>query len=380
MSADRAEDGLEKYRHELRMKSRRLHGDSREPPAAEMHRVARWVEEHELEADAYGDGEHLQAFEQRVADRLGFPSARFMPSGTMAQQIAVRVWVDRASNDVEADKNVGMHPTCHLEIHEELGYRHLHGLRSVPVGVPDRPIVAADLDRLPEPISALIVELPARELGGLLAPFDELVAIREVAKQRDIALHMDGARLWEAAAGYGRPLDEIAQLFDSVYVSFYKGIGALPGSMLLGPEDFVAEAGIWQVRHGGRLYTQLANWTSAAMRLDRQLAKMPAYFERAKEIARSLRDIPGIEISPQIPHVNMFQVTVTGDLETLLQARDRAAEHHDVWLFGEPRPTDADTFMFEVAVGDAAMELLDEEIRAAFTTLAGGVSDAADLQ
>jgi hypothetical protein len=78
-----------------------------------------------------------------------------------------------------------------------------------------------------EPLAALLVELPQREIGGLLPAWDDLVAQVGWARDRDTAVHLDGARLWEAAAGYERSPAEVAALFDSVYVSFYKGIGAL---------------------------------------------------------------------------------------------------------------------------------------------------------
>src|SRR5215207_269829 len=111
--------------------------------------------------DTYGSGERIERLEQRIADLLGKPAAVFMPSGTMAQQIALRIWSDRAGR-----KAVAFHPTCHLEVHEHKGYQALHGLRGVLVGSPHELLTLADLKRVAEPLAALLLELPQREIGG----------------------------------------------------------------------------------------------------------------------------------------------------------------------------------------------------------------------
>ena len=168
-----------------------------------------------------------------MAALLGKPAAAFMPSGTMAQQIALRIAVERAGIN-----HVAMHPTSHLELHEERAYAHLHGLRVTLLGPRQRPVARQPTwRRVPERLAALLVELPAREIGGRLPAWDDLVALATLARSRGIHLQMDGARLWEAREAYApRTHADIAALFDSVYVSFYKGIGALAGAMLLGSE------------------------------------------------------------------------------------------------------------------------------------------------
>ena len=88
-----------------------------------------------------------------------------------------------------------------------------------------------------EPVASLLLELPQRDLGGQLPTWDELVAQTAWAHEHGAAAHMDGARLWESAPFYGRSYAEISGLFDSIYVSFYKGIGALAGSALAGSAE-----------------------------------------------------------------------------------------------------------------------------------------------
>src|SRR6185436_8253445 len=107
----------------------------------------------------------------------------------------------------------------------------------------------ADLEAVNEPLAALLIELPQREIGGRLPAWDDLVAQVTYAREHGAAVHLDGARLWESGPFYDRPLAEIAALFDTVYVSFYKGLGGLAGSMLLGEDDVVTEARAWRSRH-----------------------------------------------------------------------------------------------------------------------------------
>ncbi|MCA9490509.1 MAG: beta-1,3-galactosyltransferase, partial [Myxococcales bacterium] len=141
-------------------------------------------------ADVYGRGALIEGFEREVATLLGKPAAVFVPSGTMAQQVALRI-----AADARGLRTVAFHPTCHLEVHEQRGYAHLHGLVARLVGAPRQPVLRADLDALDEPVAALLLELPQREIGGVLPPWSEVEAMAAWARERGVALHLDGARL-----------------------------------------------------------------------------------------------------------------------------------------------------------------------------------------
>src|SRR5204863_334572 len=121
------------------------------------------------------------------------------------------------------------------------------------------------------------------------------------ARGHDVMFHLDGARLWEAAAGYERSPGDIAALFDSVYVSFYKGLGGVAGSMLAGPADFIAEARVWLRRHGGNLVHMYPYVIAARAGLRRRLGRFADWRKRAQAIARVLRSIPGVTIVPDPP-------------------------------------------------------------------------------
>jgi threonine aldolase len=305
--------------------------------------------------DRYGEGETLAAFERDVATLLGKPAAVFMPSGTMAQQIALRVWSDRRGG-----APVAFHPTSHLELHEQRGYAFLHALRARLVGDRRRLIRRSDLDALAEPIAALLLELPQREIGGQLPTWDELVLQVEWARAHGVALHLDGARLWETQPWFARPLAEIAAPFDSVYVSFYKILGGVAGAALAGPADFIAEARVWQRRHGGALVTLYPFVLSARAGLRDRLGRIEAYVARAGAVARRLAAIPGVRVVPDPPQTNMMHVVLPGDPAVLLDESARIARDERVSVFTWLRASEVPGFStFELTVGDGAMALDD---------------------
>ncbi|HEX9038432.1 MAG TPA: beta-eliminating lyase-related protein [Ktedonobacterales bacterium] len=312
----------------------------------------------EEEEDHYGEGKLIADFERDVAGILGKEAAVFMPSGTMAQQIALRIWSDRGGRRL-----VGFHPTCHLEIHERKGYQLLHALSGVLIGDPGALMTMRDLVATPEPLAALLLELPQREIGGQLPTWDELVEQTAWARSRGSAAHMDGARLWEAAPAYGRDYAEVAALFDSVYVSFYKGVGAIAGAALAGDAEFVAEARHWLRRHGGNLIHLYPYVISARTRLRERLPRFPDYHRRALEIAAALRNAPGVTLKPDPPHAHMAHVYLEGETEALVNASARLAEAERVTMLTWARPSGVPgVSVFEMTIGDSAAEFTPDEI------------------
>ncbi len=317
--------------------------------------------------DHYGAGKLIEDFEHEVAGMLGKEAAVFMPSGTMAQQIALRIWSER-----KGIQTVAFHPTCHLELHEQKGYQYLHGLHGRLVGDAHTLLTLDDLKGVREPIAALLLELPQREIGGQLPSWEDLNAQVAWARERGAALHMDGARLWESAPFYDRSYSEIAGLFDSVYVSFYKGIGAIAGAALAGPEDFIGEARVWQRRHGGNLIHLYPYVLAAREGLRHRIARFPHYHERAVSLARALGDIPGLAIMPNPPHTNMMHIFLRGDREKLLDASLAIARDERVALLTWLAPADVPGWWrWELSLGDASDAFTDDEIVGYFRRILG---------
>ena len=304
------------------------------------------------EPDRYGAGGVVEQLETEVAELLGKPAAAFFVSGTMAQQIALRVHADRSGRRV-----VAYHPTSHLELHEGRALERLHGLFGRPVGDAREPLSAAALAEVAEPVAALLLELPQREIGGRLVPWDELVAQVEWARSRGAAVHLDGARLWESTPFYDRTPAEVAALFDTVYVSFYKGLGGVAGACLAGPADHVGEAREWRARHGGTLFGMWPYAATALGGLRRRLPRMPEYVAHARAIAVELAGDPDVEVVPAAPVTPMMHVRLRTTEDVFLGNARRLAADEGVWTFPRSWPTESETWrVVELTVGDATLQ------------------------
>jgi threonine aldolase len=313
----------------------------------------------DTELDLYGEGGVTADLEAEVASLLGKPSSLFLPSGIMAQQSVLRVHADRRGR-----RTVGFHPACHVDRHEGRSYERLHALTGRPIGDPDRLLTIGDLEAVAEPLAALLLELPQRDLGGQQAAWEDLRAQVAWAREHGAAVHLDGARLWESAAGYGRAPGEVAALFDTVYVSFYKGIGALPGCCVAGPADVIAEVREWRRRMGGTLFGLWPNAASARACLAQRLPRMPAYLEHARAIAAALAGLDGVQVIPDPPQTPMMHVLLRTSQEAFAAAARNLAIERGLWV-GAPPPATADplTVRMELSIGDATCALKPAEIR-----------------
>ena len=351
-------------------------------PAEEFRRMADWCQAHAIEHDHYGQGPLIAAFEQKIAALLGKPAATFMPSGIMAQLAAVRLWTEAAGVD-----RFGMHPTSHLVHHEEEAYAALLHCHGVVLGDRLRPMLASDLQAVRQPLACVIVELPIREAGGQLPSWDELEALKAAARQRGVHLHMDGARLWESAAHYRKSYAQIAEGFDSVYVSVYKGIGALSGALLAGSDDFIANARLWRRRMGGTLYHLSPMVVSATMRLDERIALMPALYERTLDFAAGL-SAQGLgaqgpdaraplRLNPAVPHTNMLHLHFDAAADAVLRARDELAATKRCWLVDGVQPSEVPGWsVSELYVGDQLLQADNARVLPLFAQLCEAMRSA----
>ena len=242
----------------------------------------------------------MEQVEAELVERFGVGAAAFFPSGTMAQQCALRVWCDRAGTT-----RVAIPDLSHLLVHESDGPRLLHGFRFEHLTTGRRTATAADLAAIPGRLAAVMVELPLRDAGCLLPEWDDLVALSAAARERGAAFHVDGARVWESQPFYDRSYAEIAAVADTMYVSFYKGLGGIAGAALLGPEDVVAEARLWRQRMGGTLFHVTAEAVSALAGL-RDLPSFADHLAWARALGAELpgarhHAAPGTPADPDLP-------------------------------------------------------------------------------
>jgi threonine aldolase len=290
-------------------------------------------------ADLYGDGV-VAELERRVAELLGTEDAAFFPSGTMAQQVALRCWAARTGNPV-----VALHPMSHLERWEGDALSVVSGLRVAHPTTEPRQPTAEEVEELAEPFGTLAVELPLRDAGFLLPTWEELEALVGAAREREAVVHFDGARLWETPTHFGRPLPDIAGLADSVYVSFYKSLRGLSGAALAGPRAFVEETRVWRHRYGGQVFRQFPQALAALAGLERELPMLPRYVAQARMVAAALAEgltaagLPWFRINPAVPHTHQFQVWLPYEADHLTDAGLRTAEEDGTVLFRRWSPS-----------------------------------------
>jgi threonine aldolase len=321
----------------------------------------------DIQVDTYGQGGVVEELEAEVARLLSQPAAAFLPSGTMGQQAVLRVHADDRQR-----RTVLFHPMCHLDRHENQAYQRLHGLTGRPVGDQNRLITLDDLAQVAEPAAALLIELPQRDLGGQQPALDELAAQVGWARERGIAAHLDGARLWESAAGYGRSPAEIAALFDTVYVSFYKGIGALPGCCVAGPAEVISQVREWRRRMGGTLYGMWPAAASALSCLAERLPRFPGYLEHARALAGVLAATAGVTVVPDPPQVPMMHLLLRVTPDGYAAAARQLAEERGIWIAPEcMTTTDPAVQRIELSVGDATMGFEPAEVGDIFAGISG---------
>ena len=302
------------------------------------------------EWDLYGSGGAVGRLEADLQQRFGVEAAAFFPSGVMAQQAALRVHCDRAGS-----RRVAMPDLSHLLVHEEDGPRVLHDLEVSYLTRGFEAPTAAHLAAVPGRLGAVLVELPLRDAGCLLPTWDQLVELSEACRTRGVALHVDGARIWEAQPWFDHSLAEIAAQAESTYVSFYKGLGGLSGAALLGSQDVIAEARMWRRRLGGTIYRSTAEAISALVGLRDRLPLIPETVAWARAFAAALPDELGAE--PAQPQTSQFLLFATGDADVVNERTVALVEAEGIGLPAWSPSREPDRVQTEIVVSPAALGL-----------------------
>ncbi len=279
--------------------------------------------------DVYFDGETIQAFEKEMAEFFGKEDAAFFISGTMAQQSMMRVYCDKKNL-----YKIAYHPTCHMEIHEKDGLKELHKINTHLIGEADKLFTLQDLKLIPD-VSCVVFELPQREIGGAAPDLEALKEMIAYLRGRGIKCHLDGARILEILPFYKYKQKEIFELFDSIYMSFYKGLGGIAGAILVGTKEDVEGARLWRKRYGGTLVYVYPYLLSAKQVFSENRDKMEEYLKSSVDYASRLQSVSGLKIKPEKPQCNMFHIHFDFTREEVMQALIKLAETYDIALFGK---------------------------------------------
>ena len=263
--------------------------------------------------DVYGDDPTVNALEVLAARRTGKEAALFVPSGTMGNQLAVMVHVARG-------QEVILPENCHIVVHEAGAAAYLSGaqLRCMPASR-GNPMDAADIERAirktPEdihsPRTALITYENA-DSDGFVRPLSYMDEIRDIARRYGIAVHLDGARLFNAAAALEVDASEVAARADSVMFCLSKGLCAPVGSMLCGSQAFVDQARRRRKILGGGIRQAGILAAAGILALEDMTARLSEDHEKARLLARLLAEVPGIDTDSGTPEINMVFFQLNG--------------------------------------------------------------------
>ncbi len=275
----------------------------------------------EVGDDVYGEDPTVNALQQRLADDLGFDAGLFVPSGTQSNLLALMAHCQRGDEYL-----VGM------EAHT---YKYEGGGAAVLGSIQPQPLVqAADgslpLDAVERAIKPLDAHFARTRLlclentwHGRALPLDYLTDARALCDRRGLALHLDGARLYNAAVASGVPARVIAQHFDSVSVCLSKGLGAPVGSVLLGTHALIDDARRWRKVAGGGMRQAGILAAAGLHALDHHVVRLADDHARAARLAEGLRGVAGITVLVQ--HTNMVYIEVpVARLEALRVQMDAA--------------------------------------------------------
>ncbi len=272
-----------------------------QPTAAMRHAIA----EAEVGDDVFGDDPTVNELERRVAERLGKEAALFVTSGTMANQLAVKI-------HTQPGDEILLESEAHIYYYEAGGPAALAGVMChlIPGR---RGIFTADQVRTAlrpadihcPPSRLLCIENTHNRGGGTLWPLETIREVAQVAAERNLTLHMDGARLWNASVASGIPEREYAVNFRTVSVCFSKGLGAPVGSALAGPTEDIVRARRFRKQWGGGMRQAGLLAAGALYALEHHRDRLADDHANARLLAQGLAEIPDIELDPDSVETNI---------------------------------------------------------------------------
>jgi threonine aldolase len=259
----------------------------------------------EVGDDQFGEDPSINRLQDRVAALLGHEAALWFPTGTMADQVAIRT-LTRPGDELLAARE------AHILWHEAGGTSATSGVQVTEIGMGGGRFSVDDLLGARKPVAAMYppatlvsVENTHNRAGGVVIGVDEGSALAAAARARGMSSFLDGARLWNAAVALGVPPADLARPFDVTAVSFSKGLGAPGGSMLAGSRAFV-DAALRFRRMAGGAMRQVGIFAAAAdYALDHHLARLADDHASARLLADRLAASPAIELDPAAVQTNI---------------------------------------------------------------------------
>lgn len=359
-----AEPGQEPGR-QLQQKPVRLFGDGELlEPGDYLRELAQLEQAGGIGRDRYGVGGSVEALEKKMADLTGKEKAVFLPSGTMANQLAIALLSGEKAK-------VFVQDLSHVFRDEADAAQTVFRKRLMPLGRDATCFTAAELrnaiERLSEEevfesgIGAVSIENPVRRADGKMVPIEEISAISTYCREKKIPLHLDGARLFMASAWSGHSVAEYSGYFDTVYISLYKYLGASAGAILCGKKELIDQVPHSIKVHGGSMY---ANWSNAAMalhRLDGFEKRLLDAKDRAERLFVLLQKQSGVQVQALLQGTNIYLLSLPGKLDGV-KFQEIMGSKYQIRI---PRPNA--TAQVQITVNETLLFRTLEELHLAFT-------------
>ncbi|WP_374583007.1 low specificity L-threonine aldolase [Frankia sp. CiP3] len=315
----------------------------------------------EVGDDCYGEDPTVAALEERVADLFGHEAAVFVPSGTMGNQICLRLLVPPAEELLcDADAHIVTYEGGGAAQHGGISTRTIVS----PRGVLQPDAVAQQLR--PEGFRTVVtravaVEQTANRAGGAVYPMDVLESLRAVTRSAGVALHCDGARIWNAIVATGLPAAAFGRLFDTMSVCLSKGMGAPVGSLVVCSASRAAVARVLRRRLGGGMRQAGIVAAAGIYALDHHVERLADDHKRARRLARRIADVAPSAVDVDTVQTNMIVLDLSGTGWPAGEFTAAAARHGLLLQLTGPQRVRAVTHL----------DIDDEDIDSAATLLHG---------
>lgn len=285
-----------------------LRSDTVTLPTEQMRRA---MFEAPLGDDVYGEDPTVNRLQELAAEMLGKEAAMLVPSGTMGNQVAIATHCQPGTEVIlEQDSHIFYYEAATASIVAGVQLRPLPGRRgSLPADLVEWAIRQDDI-HLP-PTSLICLENTHNRAGGLVIPLADMQAVYEVASRHGLPVHLDGARIFNAAIASGIPVTEYTACTTSVQFCLSKGLGAPVGSIIAGPQDFITEARRWRKRFGGGMRQAGIIAAPGIVALETMVERLAEDHQNARILADGLAELNGIEFNPADVETNIVIVRPT---------------------------------------------------------------------
>ena len=280
--------------------------------------------------DVYGEDASINSLEERVADLFGKEAGLFTPSGSMANQLGIRLLVSPGEELLcEEDSHVVRAELGAGAAHGGITTRTWHAARGLLEA--HVPLAMARPNAGPYLVStkAIAIENTHNFGGGTVQPISEIETLYHRASEMNIALHLDGARIWNAHIASGVKLTEYGKFFETISVCLSKGLGAPVGSILLSTSANVSKARVWRKRLGGGMRQIGILGAAGHFALDHNISRLEADHRNAKFLAEKIFNVAPSVIDPEKVETNIVGLQLN-EIDMTSQQLAEAAKKENV--------------------------------------------------